>query len=71
MVSEGCQMNLAQWVKLLATKSDNQSSIPRTNIMEGKNQLLEVDAIKIFNKINITLCHIWTLLEVSKLATAG
>lgn len=58
---------LVQWVKLIATKSDN----PRTHVMEGKNQLLEIDAIKTFNKINITLCHVWRLLEVNKLATNG
>lgn len=39
--------------------------------MESKNQLLKVDAIKTFNKVNIALCHVWRLLEVNKLATDG
>lgn len=55
---------------MLAAKSDHPSLIPRTLVKEGKNQLLEVDAIKMFNKINITLCPVWKLLEVNKLATA-
>ena len=30
---------MAQWVKALATKLDDLGSMPRTHMMEGKNQL--------------------------------
>lgn len=34
---------MAQQVNVLTVKSNNQSSIPRTHVMEGENQFLQVD----------------------------
>lgn len=33
---------MSQWVKTRATKSEYLGSIPRTNMVEEKNQLLQV-----------------------------
>jgi hypothetical protein len=32
---------MAQWIKALAAKHDDLSSIPGTNMMEGEKQLLQ------------------------------
>lgn len=31
-------VNVAQWVKMLAAGPENLSAIPRTNVVEGENQ---------------------------------
>jgi len=35
---------MAQWIKVLATKPDDLSSIPASHLVEGEHQFMEITA---------------------------